>query len=151
ANGIMTKQESPASSVTDFPSFFSTPDDPGVAGHVARNVEQPLFAVVLLDQPRLVERVEENCFEFGDLVLRDAELVDQGVIEELHVRQVLAAVVAIDRRNIRGLRTASRSPTSSSSSFCGRRIFFASSDTAMRPTDKRSSNPNFRAELSSSA
>ena len=99
----MTKQESPASSVTDFPSFFSTSDDPGVAGHVARNVEQPLFAVVLLDQLRLVERVEENCFEFGDLVLRDAELVDQGVIEELHVRQVLAAVVAIDRRNIRGL------------------------------------------------
>ena len=74
-----------------------------MAGHVARNVEQPLFAVVLLDQLRLVERVEENCFEFGDLVLRDAELVDQGVIEELHVRQVLAAVVAIDRRNIRGL------------------------------------------------
>jgi hypothetical protein len=39
----------------------------------------------------------------SDLVLRDAELVDQGVIEELHVRKVLAALVAVDRRDIRGL------------------------------------------------
>jgi hypothetical protein len=37
-------------------------------------LEQPLLALVLLDQLRLVERVEENGFEFGDLVLRDAEL-----------------------------------------------------------------------------
>src|ERR1019366_1724389 len=143
ANGIMTKQESPASSVTDFPSFFSTPDDPGRGGHVARNVEQPLFAVVLLDQLRLVERVEENCFEFGDLVLREAELVDQGVIEELHVRQVLAAVVAIDRRNIRGLQDRLTQPNE----------FFL---LILRPEDLfrqlrygNAAGPNFRAELSS--
>jgi hypothetical protein len=141
----MPKQESPASSVTDFPSFFSTSDDPDVAGTSPETSSNRLFAVVLLDQLRLVERVEENCFEFGDLVLRDAELVDQGVIEELHVRQVLAAVVAIDRRNIRGLQDRLTQPNE----------FFL---LILRPEDLfrqlrygNAAGPNFRAELSSSA
>src|SRR3954453_6208120 len=67
---------------------------------VASDVDEARTRSGIVNQLCLADRVIEDAQKLDDLVSRDLEPLDQGVIEELLIRQILAPVIAVDVRDV---------------------------------------------------